>query len=64
VRDVAAHLTLAHTGLLRATPWILRARGNFNRMIRDSALHEARLPVKRFPERLREMVGSRKKAAA
>jgi uncharacterized protein (TIGR03083 family) len=62
VRDVAAHLTLAHTGLLRGTLWMLRARGNFNRMVRDSALHQARLPVEQFPARLRDMVGSRRKA--
>lgn len=62
VRDVAAHLTLAHAGLPLAMLWMLRARGNFNRMIRDSALRQARLPVEQFPARLRGMAGSRRKA--
>jgi uncharacterized protein (TIGR03083 family) len=62
VRDVAAHLTLAHTGLLRAAPWVLRSRGNFNRMIHDSAVQQARLPVDQLSARLRDMVGSRRKA--
>lgn len=62
VRDVAAHLTLAHTGMLPATAAMLRARGNFDRMVHDSAVREARLPVERYAARLREMVGSRRKA--
>jgi uncharacterized protein (TIGR03083 family) len=62
VRDVAAHLTLAHTGLLSAFGWMLRARGDFNRMIRDSAVKQAELPVERYGVLLRGMAGSRKKA--
>jgi uncharacterized protein (TIGR03083 family) len=62
VRDVVAHLTLAHTGPLRGALWMLRARGNFNRMVRDSALWQARLPVEQLAARLRDMVGSREKA--
>jgi uncharacterized protein (TIGR03083 family) len=62
VRDVAAHLTLAHLGWGPAVVELLRARGGFNRMIRDTALRQARLPVEEFPLRLRAMVGSRRKA--
>ena len=45
VRDVAAHLTLAQMGVRTAAVEILRARGDFNRMIRDSARRRAELPV-------------------
>lgn len=62
VRDVAAHLTLAHLGLREAVPAVIRARGSFDRMIRDTALRQARLPVEEFPRRLRAMVGSRRTA--
>lgn len=62
VRDVAAHLTLAHMGPASAAVALARARGGFDRMIRDTALRQARLPVEEYVERLRAMVGSRKKA--
>ena len=62
VRDVAAHLTLAHTGPGTALVAMLRAGGSFNRMIRDTALRQAALPVERYPQLLRAMVGSRRKA--
>lgn len=62
VREVAAHLTLAHTGLLSATVSLIRAGGSFNRMIRDTAIRQARLPVHEYPRRLRAMVGSRRTA--
>lgn len=62
VRDVAAHLTLAHTRPLPATRAILRARGSFDRMIHDTAVRQAALPCQEFPRRLRAMVGSRRKA--
>jgi uncharacterized protein (TIGR03083 family) len=62
VRDVAAHLTLAHLGWGPAVVELLRAGGGFNRMIRDTAVRQARLPVEEFPLRLRAMVGSRRKA--
>ncbi|WP_441368193.1 hypothetical protein, partial [Acinetobacter baumannii] len=39
-----------------------RAGGGFNRMVRDTALHQARLPVEDFSPLLRAMVGSRRKA--
>jgi uncharacterized protein (TIGR03083 family) len=62
VRDVAAHLTLAHTGWRPAAVAFLASGGSFNRMIRDTALRQARLPVTEHPARLRAMVGSRRKA--
>ncbi|BFU45335.1 maleylpyruvate isomerase family mycothiol-dependent enzyme [Krasilnikovia sp. MM14-A1004] len=62
VREVAAHLTLAHAGPLSALAWLVRARGDFHRMILDSAVRQAELPVDRFAILLRGMVGSRRKA--
>jgi uncharacterized protein (TIGR03083 family) len=62
VRDVAAHLTLAQTGLFTALGGLVRARGSFNRMIHDTAVREAHLPVTEYPLRLRAMVGSRRTA--
>jgi uncharacterized protein (TIGR03083 family) len=62
VREVAAHLTLAHTGPLSATVALVRAGGSFNRTIRDTAVRRARLPLPEFPRRLRAMVGSRRTA--
>lgn len=62
VREVAAHLTLAHTGVREALPALIRARGGFDRMIRDTAIRQARLPVPEYPRRLRAMVGSRRTA--
>ncbi len=59
VRDVAAHLTLAHMGMLPAVLALLRARGNLNRMIRDTAVRQARLPAGRYAVLLRGMAGSR-----
>ena len=62
VREVAAHLTLAHMGPLPAVVGLVRARGSFNAMIRDTALRQARLPVEEYAGLLRAMVGSRSKA--
>jgi uncharacterized protein (TIGR03083 family) len=62
VREVAAHLTLAHMGMGAAAVAFLRARGSFNRMIYDTAVRQARLPADRFPALLRGMAGSRRKA--
>lgn len=42
VRDVAAYLTLAQIRPLPAVVAAVRARGNFNRMVRDSAVRQAR----------------------
>src|SRR4051794_20776405 len=63
VRDVAAHLTLAHTTWAAGAREIVRARGSFNRMIRDSAVRQAAaLPVDAYAPLIRGMVGSRRKA--
>ena len=61
VRDVAAHLTLSHMPPATAVVEVLRARGNFDRMVHDSAVRRAALPCDEFPRRLRAMVGSRRK---
>jgi uncharacterized protein (TIGR03083 family) len=62
VREVAAHLTLAHTGMRAGLPALIRAGGGFDRMIMDTAIRQARLPVNEYPRRLRAMVGSRRTA--
>jgi uncharacterized protein (TIGR03083 family) len=62
VRDVAAHLTLAHLGVSGALIGLVRAGGSYNRMVRDTAIRQARLPVEEYPRRLRAMIGSRRKA--
>jgi uncharacterized protein (TIGR03083 family) len=62
VREVAAHLTLAQSTFREVLPDAVRARGSFNRMIRDSAIRQAALPVEEYADRLRAMVGSRRTA--
>ena len=62
VREVGAHLTLAQTGLVAAFGATVRARGSFNRMIHETAVRQAERPVADYPDLLRAMVGSRKKA--
>lgn len=62
VRDVAAHLTLAQSGIAGSAMALLRARGSLDRMIFDTAVRQARLPPGRYPALLRSMAGSRKKA--
>jgi uncharacterized protein (TIGR03083 family) len=62
VRDVAAHLTLSQLGVLPVTVALLRAGGNLNRMIRDSARRQAALPTERYAGLLRGMAGSRRTA--
>ncbi|MFK4099013.1 maleylpyruvate isomerase family mycothiol-dependent enzyme [Streptomyces sp. NPDC019531] len=63
VRDVAAHLTVAarfsHGQVVRE---MLRARGDWNRMIHDSAVREAGLPVTAIVANLRSIIGSRRLA--
>lgn len=62
VRDVAAHLTLAHMGPGRAAVEAVRARGSFDAMVRDTALRRARAPRQELVLALRAMVGSRRRA--
>jgi uncharacterized protein (TIGR03083 family) len=63
VRDVAAHLTVAarmpYGTVVRE---FLRARGDVDRMIHDTAVKEARLPVEEIVGNLRETIGSRRLA--
>lgn len=63
VRDVAAHLTLAprfsYGDLVR--DWV-RARGNMDRLIHDTAVREAARPVGEIVSNLRGIVGSRRLA--
>jgi uncharacterized protein (TIGR03083 family) len=60
VRDVAAHLTLAHIGMPAVIVGLARARGNLGVMIRDTARRHAAAPTEQIIEELRAMVGSRR----
>jgi uncharacterized protein (TIGR03083 family) len=62
VRDVAAHLALAHTGPAAAAAGMVRARGDFDRMVRDTARRHAAVPPAQLVAELRAMVGSRRRA--
>ncbi|MEU8107825.1 maleylpyruvate isomerase family mycothiol-dependent enzyme [Nonomuraea muscovyensis] len=62
VRDVAAHLTLAHMGVAQAARELLKVRGDINCMLHDTAVRQAELPVHQISALLRGMVGSRRKA--
>ncbi|GAA3391162.1 maleylpyruvate isomerase family mycothiol-dependent enzyme [Cryptosporangium minutisporangium] len=63
VRDVAAHLTMAANASGAEVLWeIVRARGDFNRMIQDSAVRRARRPTAEIVATVRATVGSRRLA--
>jgi uncharacterized protein (TIGR03083 family) len=62
VRDVAAHLTLAHAGVAFAVPALVRARGSFDRMVHDTAVAAAVAPTDELVAGLAAMVGSRRHA--
>lgn len=63
VRDVAAHLTLAARFTYgQVVREMLRARGDWNRMIHDSAVREADRPVTEIVTNLRSTIGSRRLA--
>jgi len=59
---VAAHLSLAHTGTGQVLADMARARGSFDRMVRDSALRRAAAPPGELTARIRAMAGSRRLA--
>lgn len=61
VREVAAHLTLSQNPVLATTFSLLRARGDVNRMISDTARRRAALPTAEYSRLLRGMLGSRRK---
>ena len=62
VQDVAVHLTQAHMGYRDALVGAVRARGSFDRMIRDAALRTGPLPPEECSRRIRAMAGSRRTA--
>jgi uncharacterized protein (TIGR03083 family) len=63
VRDVGAHLSIAATTSMREVlPWLVSSRGNFDRMVRESAIDRARRPTARIVDDLRAIVGSRRLA--
>lgn len=62
IRDVAAHLALAHTRPWRATVDIARAGGRFDKMIRDTACRHATVPPAQLVTDIRAMAGSRRRA--
>ena len=64
VRDVAAHLALAHMPLSQASLALVRARGSFDRMVRDSARRHATASPEHLIAEIRSMVGSRLLAPA
>ena len=62
VRDVGAHLSLSHTGLLAAAGCLIRARGSFNRMIHDTAIRKSSTAQPEIVRGVRSMIGSRRLA--
>jgi len=63
VQDVAAHLTLAHMRPGTAAAALVLAGGRFDRMIDRTARAQARrVPTSAYPDLLRGMVGSRRRA--
>lgn len=63
IKDVAAHLALAHTGPGRAAVDLVRAGGSLPRMIRDSARrHAAAASQARIAAQIAGMAGSRRTA--
>ena len=62
VRDVAAHLALAHMTAGRALVAVVRARGDVDRMVLDTARLHAAAPPQQLVAELRAMVGSRRTA--
>lgn len=63
VRDVAAHVSMAAAASLgEVLGYVVRARGNFDRMIHDSAVDRATRPTEQIIADLRGIVGSRRLA--
>jgi uncharacterized protein (TIGR03083 family) len=62
IRDVAAHLALAHTGPRQVLVDMARARGSFDRMVHDTARRHAGTPREHLIRAIRAMVGSRRHA--
>lgn len=62
VRDVAAHLALAHMGRAQAAAGMVRALGSFDRMIRDTARRHAVVSTEQLVAEIRAMAGARRRA--
>jgi len=62
VRDVVAHLALAHMGPGAALTAAIRARGSFDAMVRDTARRHAVVPRDQLVAEIRAMAGSRRHA--
>ncbi|MEV1167975.1 maleylpyruvate isomerase family mycothiol-dependent enzyme [Nonomuraea sp. NPDC049784] len=63
VRDVAAHLALAtRASVPRAMVEFVRAGGNFDRFIRDTAIRHAWLPIGEIVGQIRESATSHRRA--
>ena len=63
VRDVGAHLSLAATAKTREVlGYVVRARGDFDRMIHDASVDRARRPTAQIVADLRGIIGSRRLA--
>jgi uncharacterized protein (TIGR03083 family) len=62
VRDVAAHVTLATARVRDVAVPALKARGNFDRMVHDTAVDRAAAPTPELVAAVRAMVGSRRTA--
>ena len=63
IRDVAAHLSMAATVPLgEVLGFVVRAHGNFDRMIHDSAVDRATRPTEKIVADLRGIIGSRRLA--
>ena len=63
IRHVAGHLTMQQTGLSEIPALLgamVKARGNLNRAIRDSARDRSRQPTEQLIASIRGMVGSTK----
>jgi uncharacterized protein (TIGR03083 family) len=60
VRDVAAHLTLQQVGLREGMVGLIRARGNVERLIHDSACRRAAWPTEHIVAGIRGTIGSRR----
>lgn len=60
VRDVAAHLTFAQARMYKLIGEVVRARGDMNRLIHDSAVRRAANPTAQIIAEIRGMVGSQR----
>ena len=62
VREVAAHLALAHLRFGAAASALVRARGSFDRMVDQTAREHAVVPTGQLVAEIRAMRGSRRHA--